>query len=333
MILHRQQDHDEFDEQSRKFLGTDEVFRDRFHDIEEGKRYISAEELRRFVVDFLARRFPRVRLKGAGDPDVFDLTGGNDQGFYQFLGDWFTRDPQGSRRDWQAMSRLSGVDAVSVTFSAASAVRDHALEFLSIHHPLVRAIVAEENAADGRSPTGCFRISPSGSRAGICMFFVFRINVGGMKARIELLPTVVTDTGEVDGHLSESFFVHLAQAAPTDISPADLLTDDRVDKAAAAARAYAASEVVRREEEVERLNNATIDAQAESLRLGYERRRDRLERQLVEARDERIIRLYRGELANRELTFKRKQAELEAKRAVEVSSELIAAGFLEVAEA
>lgn len=57
----------------------------------------------------------------------------------------------------------------------------------------------------------------------------------------------------------------------------------------------------------------------ESLRLGYERRRERLQKQLVEAEDPRIIRHYRGEVANREVAFERKLADLEAKRGVEVS--------------
>ena len=33
-IIRRQQEHDEFDEQSRKFLGVDEVFTERFNDIQ-----------------------------------------------------------------------------------------------------------------------------------------------------------------------------------------------------------------------------------------------------------------------------------------------------------
>ena len=111
---------------------------------------------------------------------------------------------------------------------------------------------------------------------------------------------------------------------------AGLLTDQAVDAAASVARAAIAHEVIVREQEVRRINDAAVAAQMESLRLGYERRRERIGRQLADAQDPRIIRLYRGELANREVAFERKLTELDGKRGVEVSSELVAAGVLEV---
>jgi hypothetical protein len=109
-----------------------------------------------------------------------------------------------------------------------------------------------------------------------------------------------------------------------------LLTDETVETAASVARSTIAREVAQREADARRINDAAVAAQIESLRLGYERRRDRLERQLGEAQDLRIVRLYRGELVNREVAFERKLADLESKRGVEVSSELVAAGVLDV---
>ena len=46
--------HDTFDEESKRFLGTDEVFRQRFHDIEEGQRYIHPDEIRNFVASYVS---------------------------------------------------------------------------------------------------------------------------------------------------------------------------------------------------------------------------------------------------------------------------------------
>ena len=62
-IVRRQQDHDRFEEDSKKFVGADEVFEERFNDIQDGERYISADEVRAFVERFLRERFPRLRLQ------------------------------------------------------------------------------------------------------------------------------------------------------------------------------------------------------------------------------------------------------------------------------
>jgi hypothetical protein len=151
-----------------------------------------------------------------------------------------------------------------------------------------------------------------------------------MKRRLEFSPVVVDLEGNTDANLSAGFFTILASAEMAAPDLRNVLTDAAVDVAAALSRTIIAGEVSERETEAGRINDAAIDAQAESLRLSYTRRRERLERLLSEARDDRIVRLYRGELANRELTFQRKLADLESKRGVDVSSELVAAGVIEV---
>jgi hypothetical protein len=195
----------------------------------------------------------------------------------------------------------------------------------------VRAAVAGEQESADRQPTGRIRVSVDGATPAPRLFFVYRLSVGGMKRRLEFVPVVVDLEGSADGDLAETFFTALASAEPTALDPAGVVTDEAVEVAASVSRAVIAQEVTQREAEVGRINDAAIDARAESLRLSYERRRERLERQLAEARDERIITLYRGELTNRQIAFERKLAELEGKRGVEVSSELVAAGVLEVA--
>ena len=215
-ILRRQQEHDEFDEQSRKFLGHDEVFRERFNDIEEGQRYISADELRNFLERFFTERFPKVKLKSSDRKDVYELTGGDDSGFWNFLTDWFTRESQTSQLDWQLIARLSSGERLLLTFSATAASLDHTIEFISIHHPLVRAAVGSEQQQD-HVPTGRLRLAANGTEIGTRLFFIFRLNVGGMKRRLEFVPVVIDSAGAVDTALSEAFFARLESTQQTDL--------------------------------------------------------------------------------------------------------------------
>ena len=57
-MVRRQKDHEVFDNESKRFLGTDDVFRQRFHDIEEGERYLHPTELRNFVARYASEVAP-----------------------------------------------------------------------------------------------------------------------------------------------------------------------------------------------------------------------------------------------------------------------------------
>ena len=137
--------------------------------------------------------------------------------------------------------------------------------------------------------------------------------------------------GHPETDLAEGLLTALASAESTDLGAEGVVTDDAVDAGASAARTVVAAEVSQLEEQVGRINEAAVNAQVESLRLSYERRNEQLRGRLAEAQDARIVRLYQGQLSNRQVDYERKLAELEAKRGVEVSSELVATGLLDVA--
>jgi hypothetical protein len=141
---------------------------------------------------------------------------------------------------------------------------------------------------------------------------------------------VIGADGVPEVELADEFFKLIASAGPVHVIPEGVLTDATIDAAGAAALEAISIDRERRERDARQVNDATVDAQLESLRSSHERRRDDIERRRAEATDRRIQRLYDGQLRNRQHAFERKVAEIEAKRAVVVSSELVAAGLLVV---
>jgi SNF2 family DNA or RNA helicase len=321
-IERRQQDHDRFEEDSKKFVGADEVFEQRFNDIRDGERYITADEVQTFVERFLKDRFPKMRLRVLGK-EVFELEG-DDEPFVRLLIDSYYAGPNQSKLDFGLIHRIRSSEPFMLTFDARRAAQDRTLEFVSIHHLLVRAIVRSLSEQGDVLPTAALQIPECGSKPHF--FFIFELDIRAMRREIEFIASVVDPDGQVDAGLSEDFMRLARQAEAVSLDGTGLLTDDRLDQAVTAARAWAADRRNEREAEIRRLHDDVLDTKLESLRHGHERRKLWVTHQLAEARDERIERMRRGQLANLDEEYERKRRQLEERRGVDLGYELVAAG-------
>jgi len=327
-IVRLQLEHDEFDRQSQKFLGNDDVFLDRFNDIEQSRKYVTPDELQELVASFLRRRFPRVSLKPAEDlePSIYELHTGGDRGFDRAIHSRLAGDPGRAQLVRRFLARFDHDDRLLVTFDPQVALRERGIEFISIHHPLVRAIQHMLLGEPELLPTAGLTITGSDLPQGACCFFVYELEATGMKDRIEFVPVVVRD-GEVDEQLGKQFLRLLADATSLD-TERPLLAESQIADACAAANRWIASERDHREEELRRVNDEVIGAQLESLRLSSERQKLRLMEQLETQKDPSILRMRRAQLANRERDFGERVQRLESKRGVSVGRRLVAAGAM-----
>ena len=335
-IIRRQQEDEEFDEQSRRFLGLDEVFADQFNDIEQGRRYITSTELQNFVERVLQRKFPSVRLKSLeGSDGTFELTGGSDSQFTRFLTDAYYRDPTRSRTDFQLITRLQLGEPCHLTFEARRAAADRTLEFLSIHHPIVRAMVVAGDLEKDLVPTGALGVS--GDTNGFRFFFVFEVGIKTTKEEIEFVATVVDPDGQLDKSMSVAFVSLVSEARPCTFDPTGLVTDSAVDVALGVARGWVGEHVSAKIEELERVQHEIVETRLESLRQSHERRLLRVQAQLDEAESrgqDQIARMRRGQKTNLIRQYEEKMRALESGRAVDVGyrPEPVAAGVLVLGE-
>jgi len=327
VIVRRQQEHEEFDRESRKFLGSDDVFLERFTDIEESRKYVTPEEIRELVEVFIRERYRRVKLvELPSEPDVFELRSHGEPGFAREIHGRLASDPGRATAARRFIARLGLDYHLRLTFQPAAALRDRELEFVSIHHPLVRAIqrIATENP--NRAPAGGLLVRNSQHPGGTCCVFVYELEAAGIKDQLESVPVVVR-AGEVDEHLRSEFPELLARA--TDLA-ADrpLLSVAEISTAKERAGRWIAVERDRREAELRRANDESVGTQLESLRLSSERRELFLREQIERQTDPGILRMRRSQLENHERDVAERGARLEAKRGVTVGHRLVAAAVL-----
>src|SRR5205823_30340 len=124
----------------------------------------------------------------------------------------------------------------------------------------------------------------------------------------------------------------LATADAWDCQPEDWLDPAVVDRAEEVAFSHMETWRGEREAEGQRYADAVVEAQLESLRLGYERRIQRIDAREVNETHPTMLRMLRGQRRNTDRRYDRKRAEIENKRKVGVGLDLVAAGVVQVRE-
>jgi hypothetical protein len=228
-------------------------------------------------------------------------------------------------------SRLVGDNARPLTFDAEVAVADRRVEFISIHHPLVRAISHQMTDARDLLPTGVISApAPAGVTAGPRIFFVYRADIKGIKPELDLVPVAVGTNGEVDQDLTPLLAPLLVSCQPSSCVLEGWLREELIDAAEGAAWTWIHRWRDDREAETRRFASAVVEAQLESLQLGFERRIRRVEQRQLTAVDDRMIRMLRGQRRNAERRYEQKRGAIERKREVAIGLDLMAAGVIDV---
>ncbi|MEN3284721.1 MAG: hypothetical protein V7607_5861 [Solirubrobacteraceae bacterium] len=324
VILRRQQDNDDFERESKQFLSNDDVFLELFNDIERSRKYVTPDELRLLVERYLAVCGCRVTLEPAGrQSGIFRLSGAIAQ-FRIVLARTLARSSGGAKSARTFLGRLHD-EGIDMTFEPAIATVRRELEFVSLHHPIVRALTMSDDLRGQLSCCAALALEftlPSTDPHG---FFVFELQAHGMKDELELAAVIVDEDGTVvEGGTDLLATLDDAHNVELPARP-DLRAVERMYRAALD---WVIGDVAAREQELQARNDETVTTQVESLRLSTDRRLLWLQQQIEEGRSPSIGRMRRAQLDRLESEFEAKLARLESKRGVSVSYRLVASGLI-----
>lgn len=330
-IERRQQMHETFDEESKRFLGTDQVFRQRFHDIEEGQRYIHPSEIRNFVSSYVSEVASSLEMReDSRRRGVFTWKGRGLDDLYEAIRQYLVTEPETTDLEWHLAHRLCSEARLAFTFDGEIATSDHTIEFVSAHHPVVRVASEAFRVVDPPPAAGSLVAHVDDVEPGIYAFYVFRLQISGARSSLELEPVAVGVDGAVAPHVGDHLIPLITRAAASERSPQDIVDNDFVARTHAAATEWIEARRTARETEVRRLADARSEAQLQSLDLGYERRVARIDARLEYEHHPNMVRLLTGQRRNLERRHMRKRHEIESHREVAVGYDTVAAGVLEI---
>lgn len=310
------------------FVGVDAFFDEEVAAIRERRRYVTGEQLRRFVSEFLRSEAPRTRL----EYDLQEKRGVlyPDESLRHFL-----------RRSGKVSEALALVGAVgksiAVTFDNQVAFADGRIEFISVLHPLVQAI-AEHHVSTGLRRTAYqVRVTSAQLPAGHYFFFVYKMAFRAARPR-NVLEAIVIDESfrEVGDDVTSEVLLGEMVERGTSVEEAVVVPEALGERAAQAGemamlrRRQAAIEAERRE------NDVFVEKRLASVRNYYEKaitkKRDLLERARREGRKENYRRMLGSVLTKLEAEYEDKLDDLERLREVSADYQEIAMGIVEICE-
>lgn len=321
VIVRRQQDNEAFEAESRQFLSNDDVFLELFNDIERTRRYVTPEELQLLFERYLTVCGCDVRLRRLSRTGVFRLEG-DVSTFRVQVTRALARSKHGAKVTRAFIGRLSD-DGIELTFDPAIATTQRQLEFVSLHHPVIRALSLSVDLREKLSPCGALEVDFELDGAGASPFFVFELKAQGLNDELEHLAVVVGPHGRVDEAASRDLLGSLDAARSAVPEPLD---PEVVNRCYGAALNWVAALVAQREQQLQARADELITAQMDSLRLTVDRRRLWLDEQIEQGRAVPIIRMRRAQLSRLDTETAAKLEELASRRGVSVGYRLVAAG-------
>jgi len=226
-----------------------------------------------------------------------------------------------------------------VTFSDQEACRDEALEFITIHHPIMKAVKRYyDDSKQGVYATAQFRLSGGSKYVGKYFFFIYLLEKTALKKDLILIPTLVNMyNGEVHimDQLSDWFLGEIVNAEAVD---KDIVTYDSEQFESASKQAGEFLEMIREEEEekLRRTNDTLVNNQVESVKQATTIKVRKMKETIVKllnqgkSEEDPIVRLYKGRIRKFEFARDEKMEGLEQKRAVSVGFNLIGGGLVEI---
>ena len=325
----KRQNEKELEEASGRFVSQDQYFIEEIERIQNRTRFLSADELETYVVEFLEWEFPRRMWRPSGRPRCFDLKWTEDL-------DTFVRDHHNvvERAELDFFQRAYH-RTLRVTCDAGAATEDTSLELLTATHPFIRAIVRHyEDKPDRLHPLAAVRVAAADVDPGDYVYFLFLINATGARPTRQLVALVLdTEAAPVDDERAESLLMTMITRGDS-LGTGPEVPPDVAKRLYDAALLQIKRRIDRQREKLERLNEALASQRLESFRSSYQSKRGkwvyRLERANARGGKPNYIRMIEGTLRRMDIEFEQKKRNLDAESQLDLTWDCFAAGVVRV---
>jgi len=331
-VERRKAEIEEFETQRLQFMGQEAIFETEVnHTIETG-RFVSDRELCELVRTYIAAVDPESKLKDNGeDGRSYCLQVGENLDRAIRL---FANSIKGGGQIWTGFTRkLRPGGEIPITFHQEVAYERKLIEFITPKHLLAAAAIDHwKRNSEHVNRVFRFRISTEKAPSGIYHFYLYTLDSNGINPDTHLIPIVINEIdNSYNPELSHNL-LRIVQQEQVTVWNYDIST--LLEKTVLTSRTserMIAIERDEKEEEIEKNNTQLINIRKQAIEQSYTAKVASVNNRLVYARDERIIRMYKGQLRNMAIIHEAKIKELDNKVNTTVSYECVLKGIFEVA--
>ena len=320
---------EEFQNEQDSFMGQDIIFQQQFEEIQSGGRFISGAEIKALVEGFIKESCPESKLAPNPRKDhIFNLRAGRDLQS-KIQSSKSTKFPTSIMASLN--NKIRNPRGFPVTFDGESGLQNPLLELLNLQSPIVVAArdhFASESVLDIQPINRLgSAIVPTDDRSSVGEygFFIYLVKEIAVERLSSLVPIVIRlDTEQRAEHIEASILASLQQAQYQSVIPADYDWDEL----SRISREYFTEYRDNLQSESETRNSALIDTRIASLSQTSAARVSRWRQLRDEASSTNIQNMRRGQISNEEVRLQSRIDELESRRSVDLSGNLVLAGYI-----
>ena len=318
-------------------LAADQAFLDEIETLIGHKRIPSKDEIFEYVAEFLRKGFPGSRFpEGVLDKVAEIRTPPQVGGLVQ---DACSADPEGTR-----FGRMLASGPAKVTFNQDAALKHANTELLHARHPMVRMVTNElhkRRDAQARAFALSLQRTDLGEEAktleGQFAFEVHLFDVKGVRPRVNLLPLFVDAQFRLlDESQAESLFLSMLQNAKP-LEPKPIMGPQRISRLSTAIEKALQSSRSDRERREANLNSVRLERRVATVSAWLDHKvseaQGRLESFTENQAPEFSIRMAIDKLKKAKHERQRRLAELKEVKAINLETERLAAGILQISHA
>lgn len=319
---------EKLEKNSAQFIGTDQFFDSEVEMIKQRRRYITDEQMRRFIVDFLRTNCPRSRLAYDSETNIGELYP-DDR-----LRSMLTRYGIAAH----LFRYLTSIDrGIPITFDSQTAFDHPNYDFINVLHPLTQSI-ARHYTEDDKIHSNVHHVILKTDKLskGFFIYFIYRLKIRGARGSNTLEMVMLDQNIEqaCSDDDAEIIFGEMVEKGEESKETGYVVDQMLAERACQKATELFLERVTKIREQVKRNNDSFIERRLDSLRISYGKnlkiKRDLLEQSILKKRKERYLRMLRGTIKRLESELDEKERNLDMLRTVQVEYDEISAGIMEV---
>ena len=319
---------DSFRQTQDRLMGQDTIFQQQFDLMESGGKFISGSELKALVAEFMKHACPKSSLRPNPRVDqIFTLRASQDIQSIVRQGALAQQFPSAIMAPLR--EKMQNPKGFPVTFDGELGLQRPFLELLNLQHPIVHA--AREHFASGVEAPPLSRLGVAATTtelphlAGEYGFFVYLVRGAAVERLSSLVPIVIEPETRRRVEAVETDLMSSLQKADYDsVIPVDW----NWPELESISREHFAEHRDVLQNKMEIRNNAVIDTRIAGLRQTSEARVRRWHEALAQVDQPRIQRMRRSQISNEEARLRAQIADLESKRGVDISGNLVLGGYI-----
>jgi len=303
-----------------EFIGTDVYFQEEVDKIKTHRRYITSEQMRLFIFDFLSNHTPNTRFQYNPKTDIGFIK--PDEKLRNILvSNGFTHEKLSTQEN-----------KIDITFSSEIAFENKNLEFIHLLHPLTRSITNFYKSSNQiNSRVHKVSLKTDNLSPGTYFYYTFRLRVRAARSFNSLEMIILDDKFNLIANREQAEII-LGEMVELGKNLQTYSYKIDIERAYSIVKELFHKRLEIIGQEIERSNNAFVNRRLESIKFHYDKqiayRKESLEKAILNQRQEKYISGQKTMLNNKINERTLKIDEIESRRQISIDYDEISAGFL-----